>query len=330
MAFRFNRSEKFLLSAWAAVLGLGLLLGLWVISGGPPPKPDPVYAPLPVLSIPVVELIKEAEPSAAPRNLSLVEETPFGPLPRIADDGQEPWQAYAASTPDTAQKPMIAIIFTALGIRQSATQAVIEDMPAAITLAFSPYGQNLEDWGERARVAGHEVLLMVPMEPLRYPANNPGPDTLLSNAPAAENIKRFYRILSKMQGYVGVMNDMGSAFTADEGAMQPILADIKDRGLMFVDARSTHLSIAAPLAKELALPIAYNNRFIDQNPTEAAIKEMLAALERTAERRGAAVGLARALPISQSVIKEWATNMQQEDQFQLVPVSAIANRQPIR
>lgn len=330
MAFRFNRSEKFLLGAWAIVLGIGLLIGLWIISGGPRSKPEPVFALLPVLSIPVVELPQEAEPAAAPSNLSLVEASPYGPLPRIADDGREPWQAYAAVQSDIEQRPMIAIIFTAIGIRQSATQAVIEDMPPAITLAFSPYGQNLEDWGERARAAGHEVLLMLPMEPQRYPANNPGPDTLLIDASVDENTERLHRVLGKMQGYVGVMNDMGSAFTANEDAMRPILADIKNRGLMFVDARSTHLSIASSLAQEITLPIAYNNRFIDQNPTEAAIKDMLAALERTAESRGTAVGLARALPISQTVIKEWATNMQQKGLFQLVPVSAIANRQPIR
>ena len=31
----------------------------------------------------------------------------------------------------------------------------------------------------RAREAGHEVLLEVPMEPFDYPDNDPGPQTLL-------------------------------------------------------------------------------------------------------------------------------------------------------
>lgn len=37
----------------------------------------------------------------------------------------------------------------------------------------------------RAREAGHEILLQLPMEPFDYPDSDPGPQTLLASAAPA-------------------------------------------------------------------------------------------------------------------------------------------------
>jgi len=349
MAFILKKQEKILLAAWVITLVLSGSFIFWVISGGPPliveeqqasslpatthfdPDLFDVASGINSPPLPTPNDIETPPPdTSVEQNLNLVEDSPFGALPRIADDGRAPWQEYGNAEVADINQPAISIIITGMGLRQASTTTAVEDLPAAITLAFSPYGRDLSSWTERARQYGHDTLLMLPMEPIRYPSNDPGPDTLLRDDPASTNIERMHIVMGKMQGYVGLINDMGSAFTASEEAMTPILQEAHDRGLMFVDARSTHFSVAAALASDMGVPNAHNNRFIDQTPSEDAINDMLSALERTAISQGAAVGVARPLPITMRLLNDWAAKLQQEGRILLVPVSTIANRQPIR
>jgi polysaccharide deacetylase 2 family uncharacterized protein YibQ len=117
-------------------------------------------------------------------------------------------------------------------------------VPGGVTLAFAPYGRNLQDYVNQARAAGHEVLLQVPMEPMDYPTNDPGPHTLLTSLTINNNLKRLDWLFGRFAGYVGVVNFMGGRFTSAESHVRPILEAIRDRGLMFLYTRASS-SIAA-------------------------------------------------------------------------------------
>lgn len=106
---------------------------------------------------------------------ALVENTPLGPLPRIADDGRKPMQAYAA--PAATGKLRIAIVMTGLGLSAKATQAALSGLPAAVTVGVLPYSSDAPRWLSAARASGHEVVLQVPMEPFDFPDSDPGPHT---------------------------------------------------------------------------------------------------------------------------------------------------------
>ena len=103
-----------------------------------------------------------------------------------------------------------------LGIGASATGDAIAKLPKTVTLAFTPLRERSSRWVGRARSAGHEILLQLPMEPFDYPDNDPGPQTLLTNFAAAQNIDRLHWFLSRFQGYVGVTNFMGGRFTSND------------------------------------------------------------------------------------------------------------------
>ena len=55
------------------------------------------------------------------------------------------------------------------------------------------------------------MLLQVPMEPFDYPDNDPGPQTLLTSLDAGQNIDRLHWLMSRFQGYVGIVNYHGRA-----------------------------------------------------------------------------------------------------------------------
>ncbi len=119
--------------------------------------------------------------------------------------------------------PRIAIVVTGLGIGAKITETAISKLPGAVTLAFVPYGTDIDVLTARAREDSHEVLLQVPMEPADYPDNDPGPQTLLTSLPPEQNIDRMHWTLSRVRGYVGIMNYMGARLTASEGSLSPIV-----------------------------------------------------------------------------------------------------------
>ncbi len=65
-----------------------------------------------------------------------MENSPAGPLPRIADDGRKPMTAYAA--PAAGGKFRIAIVVSGLGISAKATGAALASLPAGVTLVSRP------------------------------------------------------------------------------------------------------------------------------------------------------------------------------------------------
>src|SRR3546814_4931142 len=123
--------------------------------------------------------------------------------------------------------------------------------------------RDLGEWLPKARAAGHETLLMVPMEPASYPRNDPGPNTLLSSLTPDANRQRLEWVLRRANGYVGVVNSMGSRLTTVPEALQPVLEALDARGLMFLDSRATSASVAVKVAEDIGLPNAANDRFID-------------------------------------------------------------------
>ena len=124
----------------------------------------------------------------------------------IGPDGRRPSTAYARSFEAEPGTPVIAVIVGGLGVSESLTEAAIESLPPEITLSFVPYARDLQAWMNRARAAGHEVMIELPMEPFDYPNNDPGPHTLLADASETENMRRLHWLLSRASGYFGVTN----------------------------------------------------------------------------------------------------------------------------
>ena len=104
----------------------------------------------------------------------MLEQSPLGPLPRIGPDGLEPWRVYARPFDATDLRPRVAVVMSGLGLSNAATEAAIQGLPGAVTLAFQPYSDGLQRWIGLARAAGHETLLNLPMEPQDYPQSDPG------------------------------------------------------------------------------------------------------------------------------------------------------------
>ncbi len=280
-----------------------------------------------VVTIPAPGDHAAAVPSA-PIDQKFVEMTPQGAIPKIAADGVRPADAFAQPVeplPGRPDAPRIAIIVSGLGVSAKVTAEAIDRLPGAITLAFIPYG-NDEALATRAHHAGHEVLLEVPMQPFDYPDNDSGPQTLLTSLAPQQNMQRLHWVMSRFQGYVGLINMMGARFTASEPAFAPVLSEAAKRGLIYVDDGSNPRSVAGRIAGADNLPFARAEVAIDSVPTPAEIDRALGRLETVAREHRTAVGIAEALPVSISHIAKWAKSAAKRG-ILLVPITAVVRKE---
>ena len=263
-----------------------------------------------------------------PIDQKFVELTPQGPIPKIAADGVRPAEAFARPVqpiPGKPDAPRVALIVSGLGVSTSATAEAITKLPGAVTLAFMPYGANVESQAAHARSGGHEILLQVPMEPFDYPDNDSGPQTLLISLSPQQNIDRLHWLMSRLQGYVGIASAMGARFTASEQSLAPILHETAKRGLIFVDDGSSPRSVAGRLAGANNLSFAKADVILDSVSTPAEIDRALGRLEAEAREHGVAVGVSSAFPVSIEHIAEWAKAAESRGLL-LVPITAVASK----
>jgi uncharacterized protein len=280
-----------------------------------PPPPESETASITLMQVPVAELVEDSQ---------------YGPLPKVAPDGRRPIDVYARpsryAVKAAGQPPRIALLINGMGLSDGVTAEAIKGLPAPVSVAYGAYGRNLQDWVTKARAAGHEVLLQIPLEPQDYPANDPGPHTLLTSLPPEENMKRLQWLMSRFTGYVGVTNQMGAKFETTQDAFLPVLEEVKARGLLFVDDGTTQNSAGGQIAGTIGLDYAAADVDIDAVPSPDSISKALAHLEALAKERGSAIGVASAKSATIKQLAQWAGQLQGKG-FVLIPVSAAVRSQ---
>ena len=272
------------------------------VGGGPAPISSPVRAASPLAPAPFAGLHQSG---------------PGGPLPVIAKDGRTAFAAY--SRPFTPNgRPKIALMMGGLGLNAATTRAAIERLPAEITLSFVPYADGLQGWIDQARAHGHEVMLEAPMEPNDFPNNDPGPYTLMASSAPAESTRRLDWLLSRATGYFALTNYLGSRFLASGPAVDGFMAQLKARGLGFLDDGSAR-------GRGGGAPRASADSVIDQDLSADAVDRQLAALEAAATSRGQAFGAGFAYPVTVETVARWADRVEGHG-YQLAPASAITRK----
>lgn len=254
----------------------------------------------------------------------LLENGPNGMLPRIGDDGRKPWQVYRA-TYRAGEKSgaRVAVVLVDLGLKRDMTRLAIESLPPEVTLAFSPYADNLPALVRAARLKGHEVLLAVPMEPDGYPKNDPGERTLLTSNTTKRNLGLLKWSMSRFSGYVGIVAHEGSRFLGSPEHLRPVLGEVKARGLMFVDPSESRTGKADKLAAELGLPVARVTAIIDDDPAPVSIAARLNAVAAQARTDGHAVVLGRPYPATIDAVKRWLAGFRERD-LTAAPITVVA------
>jgi hypothetical protein len=303
-----------------------------VVSPTIPPAPP---APLAVLP---------AEPAAEERFLAAVQPPPAPPAdarlylaepvkaeasqPVLAPLAETPqWRRNAVAVAIEPGQPRIAIVIDDLGPGRAAARHAVA-LPAPLTLAFLPYAEGLGGLTAEALAAGHELLVHLPMEPIDLAHNNPGPNALMTGLDAAEIERRLDWALARFDGYVGINNHMGSAFSTYAPGLAVVMEELQQRGLLFLDSRTVGGSLAEAAALGADVPALGRDVFLDNEADDpAAIWAQLRLVERIARERGQAVAIGHPHPATLEALAAWLPEAEARG-FALVPVSALVRESP--
>jgi polysaccharide deacetylase 2 family uncharacterized protein YibQ len=328
------------LAVLAAGSGLGFIAGHWGAGQGPAPVPPAKMRaeadPRPAAQEPRAQAPERRARSVLPPapeerrapTLEPLEEAASQAAPTPPPDGpREPappaWLRYAATAPEARGRPMIAVVIDDLGFDAARTARAVA-LKGPLTLSFLPHGAGLGAQTEAVRAAGHELLVHVPMEPESAEAD-PGPNALIAGLGRDEVLRRLRWALGRFDGYVGINNHMGSLFTRDGRAMAWVLEEVKARGLLFLDSRTTAATTGARVAAELGVPHAQRKVFLDTYRGAASVRERLAEVERAAREQGTAIALGHPHDATLEALAEWLPTLEARG-FVQVPVSAIVRR----
>jgi hypothetical protein len=250
---------------------------------------------------------------------ALLRSTALGKVPRISPDGRKAVNYYRSPFEVSGTKPRLAIVVGGLGLNAAVTERAIDDLPPQVSLSFAPYAKNLDFWTRKAREAGHEVLIELPMEGYGASSEALGAAGLLSSRTPEENLQRLDWLMARFGAYFAATNYMGAKFSTDEASIAPILAKLRESGLGYIDDTGA----AAPVAG--SLPIATVSRMIPAAPDDQdlrAVKRELSMLEKIAERDGFALGKTYAYAATIDEIARWSKTLEEKG-FVAAPASAL-------
>ena len=270
----------------------------------------------------------QALPNAPEPDLIEIRGEGSRPLPKKGGGDRTPMSVYARPAELAEGRAHVALVVTDLGLNRAGTIAAIRKLPPEVTLSFSPYAEELDQWMIRARRAGHEVMVGLPMESDRFPIEDPGPLGLMTVLPEDQNLARLYDVLSLFQGFIGVEVVMGDRYTLDPERLRPILSVLSDRGLMILESGQNDRSAVPDIARELRVPFALSDVRIDTVMARSAIDERLKQLEEAAQTGSSAIGRTTVNPAIIDRLSSWFVAIQINN-IKLVPLSAITNRQDL-
>lgn len=220
----------------------------------------------------------------------------------------------------SAAGPSLALVLTEAGENQAATRAAITRLPESISLGFTPYAADARRLAALAREDGHDVLIGLPMQPKSYPSVSPGAQTLLVGQSPAQLQARLDWALGRIEAVDGVYTMMGSAFTTSRADYQALLAQLKARQLMVVDARSIGSTLGPALAAPMGVRLHLNSSFVEGGT--AQVRQTLGDLAARAKREGKAIGFIRATPEMVATLEAWLPEAERAG-VRLVAVSAL-------
>ena len=219
-----------------------------------------------------------------------------------------------------APKPKLAIVIDDMGPDMKKLRDIIA-VGEPISIAVMPDTRFSKEVSNEAGSKGLDVLVHMPMEPKDPAGHDPGVAALLVEMTPEEIAIRVEAGLKAVPGAIGLNNHMGSRFTEDEVKMRAVLKLMKQKGLIFLDSRTTSATVGGRLARELKVKSAERNIFLDNKREVAYIKGQLMKAARIARKRGKAVAIGHPYPETIEALKEALPGLQG---VEIVRVSEVA------
>jgi polysaccharide deacetylase 2 family uncharacterized protein YibQ len=200
-------------------------------------------------------------------------------------------------------RPRLAIIIDDMGPDIKKLRELLE-VGGPLTIAVMPHMKDSGQISNLASSRGLDVIVHMPMEPRELLEHNPGGSALLVSMGPEEIRAKVEAGLKTVPDAIGINNHMGSRFTEDEQRMREVLKVVKKKEMLFVDSRTTSKSVAGRVARELGVPSADRNVFLDNTRDVEYIKGQLREAARLAQKSGSAIAIGHPYPETIKALRE--------------------------
>ncbi len=185
----------------------------------------------------------------------------------------------------------LALVIDDVGYSKSRGMRAAE-LPGAITLGVLPFAPHTASLMQHAARHGKDVIVHQPMQAQPGPHVRREQGTLTLDMAPLEFAATFSAALDAVPSRVGVSNHTGSLLTTYRAPMQHLMREISQRGLFFLDSRTSADTVALTVAREAGVPALRRDVFLDHVRTPAAIHNAFDKALRIAHRKGHAVVIA--------------------------------------
>ena len=136
------------------------------------------------------------------------------------------------------------------------------ELDARLTYAIIPGHRHSTSFGEKAVESGYEVIVHIPMENTGKTYGEE--EFVLMTTMDNETLqRRLNNAIKEIPTAIGMNNHQGSKASADQNVMSNVAKVMKERGLFFLDSRTTIETIGETTMEIFGVPTARLNIFLD-------------------------------------------------------------------
>ena len=205
--------------------------------------------------------------------------------------------------PTPILKGIIGIVIDDFGYRNDEISDGFLELDARLTYAIIPGHRYSTSFGEKAVESGYEVIVHMPMENTGKTYGEE--EFVLMTTMDNETIeRRLNNAIEEIPTAIGMNNHQGSKASADQNVMSNVAKVMKERGLFFLDSRTTIETIGETTMEIFDVPTARRNIFLDNEDDEEKIEKQLMKLVKRSEEVGSAIGIGHVKPKTLNVLSD--------------------------
>jgi len=243
----------------------------------------------------------------------------FGRLPIIrSGDRLTSFRAYQTpfSLEGIGNKPVISFVLKDFGLSDKASNMALDILPPEVSFLLSPYADLPQEWINRARAAGHEVWMELPIQ--QDKRSDTGLNTIYHHDSLAEKGKAMRVSLARGLGYVGVGFFMDRGVKETKEHYIKLIEELYGRGLAALELNSHAPTFIEVMAITKAAPFIKTTGEIER----ASGVDPFLTIEKTAQESRQAIALVPPYPVMIKDLALWIEKVGKVD-YVISPASAI-------
>jgi len=235
-------------------------------------------------------------------------------IPVISESGDVPWKVYAKPFDDqkTKGKTKLAVLISYAGLDDALTQKIIDAFDENVSISFSPYTKNLKEQIEKARTAGKETYVNLPVDVSK---GDPGPYGIMEELTADENFSRFMKAIGRGVAISGLLNIVGKESALPENRIRKMISMINQHGLVYIGPQKS-------LGDDIVVTFD-DNLFNDLNRWN--IRKNLDAFLQKAKTKRAGLLIVDSKPSALVETLHFMDSLALNEDIVFVPVSVLVN-----